>query len=53
MLAYGKQIVATERIVVVAECMIHRCFFSLLLLTERRFFLLAKGWQSKADCQSY
>ena len=30
MLAYGRQIAATEYVVVVAERMIHRCFFSLL-----------------------
>src|SRR6266436_8172676 len=36
-LAYGRQIAATERIVVVAECMIHRRFFSLLLLSGLRF----------------
>jgi hypothetical protein len=31
-LAYGRQIAATECVAVIAECMIHRRFFSLLLL---------------------
>ena len=53
MLAYGRHIAATECIAFGAEGMINRCFFSLLLLTERWFFLLGKGRQSKAHCQSY
>ena len=36
-LAYGRQIAATECIAVVAECMIHGCFFSLILLSRLDF----------------